>query len=193
MDVVMPDLDGFDTTAVLKTDPITKDIPILIVSVIEDKSKIYRLGANDYITKPFNIEALMEKVNHLLNGSQKIILVVDDDKALVKSLEFELKKRGFTTFAAYNGKEALKAVEQNRPDLILLDLKMPEMDGYGVITSLKSNPKTADIHIVMVTGVDIDGGKIKALSIGAADYFNKSEDLSKLFETIERILTSGNK
>jgi len=193
MDVVMPDLDGFDTTAVLKTDPITKDIPILIVSVIEDKSKIYRLGANDYITKPFNIEALMEKVNHLLSGSQKTILVVDDDKALVKSLEFELKKRGFTTFAAYNGKEALKAVEQNRPNLILLDLKMPEMDGYGVITSLKSNPKTADIHIVMVTGVDIDGGKIKALSIGAADYFNKSEDLSKLFETIERILTNGNK
>jgi CheY-like chemotaxis protein len=135
----------------------------------------------------------MEKVNHLLSGSQKTILVVDDDKALVKSLEFELKKRGFTTFAAYNGKEALKAVEQNRPNLILLDLKMPEMDGYGVITSLKSNPKTADIHIVMVTGVDIDGGKIKALSIGAADYFNKSEDLSKLFETIERILTNGNK
>jgi PAS domain S-box-containing protein len=193
MDVVMPDLDGFDTTAVLKTDPITKDIPILIVSVIEDKSKMYRLGANDYITKPFNIEALMEKVNHLLNCSQKTILVVDDDKALVKSLEFELKKRGFTTFAAYNGKEALKAVEQNRPDLILLDLKMPEMDGYGVITALKSNPKTADIHIVMVTGVDIDGGKIKALSIGAADYFNKSEDLSKLFETIERILTGENK
>jgi PAS domain S-box-containing protein len=193
MDVVMPDLDGFDTTAVLKTDPITKDIPILIVSVIEDKSKMYRLGANDYITKPFNIEALMEKVNHLLNGSQKTILITDDDKALVKSLEFELKKRGFTTYTAYNGKEALKAVEQNRPDLILLDLKMPEMDGYGVITALKSNPKTADIHIVMVTGVDIDGGKVKALSIGAADYFNKSEDLSKLFDTIERILTGGNK
>ena len=193
MDVVMPDLDGFDTTAVLKTDPITKDIPILIVSVIEDKSKMYRLGANDYITKPFNIDVLVEKVNRLLTGSQKTILVVDDDKALVKSLEFELKKRGFTTFTAYNGKEALKAVDQNRPDLILLDLKMPEMDGYGVITALKSNPATADIHIVMVTGVDIDGGKVKALSIGAADYFNKSEDLSKLFETIERILTDGNK
>ncbi|MBN1643733.1 MAG: PAS domain S-box protein [Dehalococcoidales bacterium] len=193
MDIVMPDIDGFDATTVLKNDLTTKNIPILIVSVIEDKSKVQRLGANDYVTKPFNIEVLLQKVNRLLSGSQKTILVVDDDKALVKSLEFELKKRGFTTYAAHNGKEALHEVEQNRPDLILLDLNMPEMNGYEVITALKNNPQTSDIHIVIVTGIDIDGGRVKALSIGATDYFSKSEELGKLFEAVERILSEKDK
>ncbi|MDD5288797.1 MAG: response regulator, partial [Dehalococcoidales bacterium] len=191
LDVILPDLDGFDVTSVLKSDPETKDIPILIVSVIEDKSKAYRLGANDYITKPFSIDALMERVNKLLSGAQKTILVVDDDKSLVKSIEFELKKRGFTTCSAFNGKEALQAVAQKHPDLVLLDIKMPEMDGYEVIKSLKSNPDTAGVHIVVMTGLEIDGGRVKALSIGATDYFNKSGEFSRLFEAVENILSGG--
>ena len=191
LDIVMPDLDGFDVTVVLKSDPITKDIPIVIISVIEDKSKAYRLGANDYITKPFSFDALMEKVNRLLSGSQKTILVVDDDKSLVKSIEFELKKRGFTTNSAHNGREAIQAVEKSHPNLILLDIKMPEMDGYEVIQTLKGNPDTADIHIVVMTGLEIDGGRVKALSIGATDYFNKSGELSRLFEAVENILRVG--
>jgi len=191
LDIVMPDLDGFDVTVVLKSDPITKDIPIVIISVIEDKSKAYRLGANDYITKPFSFDVLMEKVNRLLSGSQKTILVVDDDKSLVKSIEFELKKRGFTTNSAHNGREAIQAVEKSHPNLILLNIKMPEMDGYEVIQTLKGNPDTADIHIVVMTGLEIDGGRVKALSIGATDYFNKSGELSRLFEAVENILRVG--
>ncbi len=193
LDVLMPDLDGFDVTAILKNDPQTQDIPILIVSVVEDRKRALQLGASDYITKPCSMEKLLEKVNHLLPVSQKTILIVDDDKALVRSLETELNKRGFATQRAYNGREALKAVERYQPDLILIDIRMPEMDGYETIKVLKSNPETSGIHIIVMTGIEIDDGRVKALSIGAEDYFKKSGSIDQLIQAVERILSTGKK
>jgi len=188
LDVLMSGMSGFDATAVLKSDPYTKDIPILIVSVIEDKKRAYQMGVNEYLTKPFKIEALMEKISQLLRDAQKKILVVDDDKNLVKSLKYQLDKRGYSTDAAYNGKRALDKVISQIPDLILLDIKMPQMDGYEVMKSLKLKPETAHIPVLVMTGVEIDGSRVKALSVGATDYFTKSGDFSKMFQTIESIL-----
>lgn len=193
MDVVLPDLDGLDVTTVLKSDPLTKDIPILVVSVFEDKSKAYRLGANDCITKPFEIDDLLSKASRLLADAQKTILVVDDDRNLVKTLDFELRKRGFTVHSAYNGEEALIAVQRHPPNLILLDIKMPGMDGYALLKLLKGNPGTAAIPIVLMTGVNIDGGRVTALSIGAADYYVKGDETSRLFDAVERILHDADK
>ncbi len=190
LDVLMPDIDGFDVTAILKNDPGVKDIPILIISVFEDREKAYKLGVNDYVTKPFEIDVLMDKVEGLLLNAQKEILVVDDDKALVKSLKYELDKRDYSTHVAYRGREALEMVEKYPPDLILLDIIMPGMDGYEVIKALKYRPSTAKIPIVLMTGVEIDGGRVKALSLGAAEYFTKSGGFDKMFKTIEGILSS---
>jgi CheY-like chemotaxis protein len=189
LDVLMSGMSGFDVTAVLKSSPDTKDIPILIVSVMEDKERAYQLGVNEYLTKPFKIDALMEKVNLLLQGTQKKILVVDDDKNLVKSLKYQLDKRGYSTDAAYDGKRALNKVVNQPPDLILLDIKMPKMDGYEVMKSLKLKQNTAHIPVLVMTGVEIDGSRVKALSVGATDYFTKSGDFSKMFQTIEAILS----
>ena len=188
LDVLMEGMSGFDVTAVLKNDPETKDIPILIVSVVEDRKRAYKLGVNDYLTKPFKIDLLIEKVNQLLRDAQRKILVVDDDKNLVKSLKYQLGKRGYSTSVAHNGKIALERVEHRPPDLILLDIKMPEMDGYEVMKALKHRPEWAHIPILVMSGIDIDGGRVKALSVGAADYFSKSGGFDQMFETIESIL-----
>lgn len=187
LDIMMPDLDGFDVTAVLKTDLETKNIPILIVSVVEDMQKAYRLGANDYITKPISLESLLQKVNRLLEGSQKKLLIVDDDENIVRSLEFELRKHGFAISNARNGKEALIRIAENLPDLILLDIRMPEMDGYAVMKELKSKQDTVNVPIIIMTGIETDGERVKALSIGAADYLNKSEGFNRLYESIEKL------
>lgn len=187
LDITMPDINGFDVTAVLKNDPQTKDIPILIISVIEDKQKAYRLGANDYITKPISIDLLMKRVDYLLEANQKTILAVDDDAAITRSLEFELHKRGYTVYTAANGKEGLISVQENHPSLIILDLKMPLMDGYEMLKTLKSKPDTQGIPVILLTGVEIDGGRVNALSIGASEYIKKSEGFNKLFEAVERI------
>jgi len=188
LDVLMGGMSGFDVTAVLRNDPETKDIPILIVSVVEDRKRAYQLGVNDYLTKPFKIEALVNKVNLLLRDAQKKILVVDDDKNLVRSLKYQLGKRGYSASAAYNGKLALEKVGSQPPDLILLDIMMPEMDGYELMKALKHKPETSRIPILVMTGVEIDGSRVKALSVGATEYFTKSGGFGRMFQTIDTIL-----
>ena len=188
LDVQMPDISGFDVTSVLKNDNDTKDIPILILSVIEDKDRAYKLGVNDCMTKPVNNDELLNKVNQLINKNNKNILVVDDDKSLVKSVRYHLERRGYLISSAYDGKQALEMVGKNRPDLIILDIMMPNVNGYEVIKTLKANPDTASIRIVLMTGIEIDGGRVKALSIGATDYILKSGDFNKLYETVDNIL-----
>ena len=188
LDVLMPDIDGFDVAAVLKNDPDTKDIPILILTVVEDKDKAYRLGADAYMTKPYKVEGLQDEINRLLQKNQKSVLVVDDDKSLVRSLEYQLKQRGFSVYVAYDGKQALEVVEKHPPDLILLDMVMPEMNGYEVMKVLNSNPDMANIPIVVLTGFDIDGGRVKVLSAGATEYFTKEGGFSNLFEAVDDIL-----
>jgi PAS domain S-box-containing protein len=190
LDVMMPDISGHDVTVVLKNDPDTKDIPILIISIVEEKDKAYKAGANDFVTKPFTTKVLTDKISQLLQDAQKAILVVDDDKALVKSLKYRLEKRGFSIHAAYNGKEALEMAKSHPPDLILLDIVMPEMDGYEAMKALKRNPDTANIPIVVMTGVEVSGGKVKALTVGAADYLNKSSGFDQVLTAIENILYS---
>ncbi len=190
MDVQMPDISGFDVTAVLKNDDETKDIPVLIVSVMDDKDKAHKLGASDCLTKPFSKQSLLNKVNQLLIGTKKTILVVDDDKSLVKSVKYQLEHRGYSISVAYDGKQALEKIEDHRPDLIQLDVIMPNMNGYEQIKELKTRPETADIRIVLMTGIEIDGGRKEALSVGATEYIPKSSGLNKLYETIDHILSN---
>ena len=115
-------------------------------------------------------------------------MVVDDDKSLVEAIGFELEKRGFSPYVAYSGEEALQVIGKTRPDLIVLDLVMPAMDGYEMMRTLRRRPDTADIPIVVMTGIEIDGGRIKALSLGASEFVTKSGELTKLFEGIENVL-----
>ena len=188
LDVMMPDISGHDVTAVLKNDPTTKNIPILVLSIVEEKEKAYRLGANDFVTKPFTMKALTEKINCLLQEAQKTILVVDDDKSLVKSIKYRLEKKGFSIYTAYGGKEALEMTEKHLPDLVILDIVMPEMDGYEVMKALKHKHDTAQIPIVVMTGVENVEGKVQALSVGASEYLNKSSGFDQLLKAIEGIL-----
>lgn len=190
LDIQMPDINGYDVTTLLKNDEGTKNIPILVLSVIEDKDKLYQLGANDCMTKPFNNEELVARINQLLVGAKKTVLIVDDDRALVKSVKFHLEHKGYSTYSAYDGVQALEIVKNHCPDLIVLDVVMPNMDGFEVIKALKSSPETADIRIVLVTGIDIDGGRVKALSVGANEYVPKSGDFNKLYEAVDNILGS---
>ena len=190
LDIQMPDISGFDVTTVLKSDEETKDIPVLILSVVEDKNKAYKLGANDYLTKPIKKKELFTRINQLLTDNKKKVLVVDDDKSLVKSVKYQLEHRGYLVHVAYDGKQALQMVEQERPDLILLDVVMPNMDGYEVIKALKSDSDTANIRIVLMTGIEIDGGRVKALSVGATEYVHKASGFNKLYDVIENIFES---
>ncbi len=122
-----------------------------------------------------------------------IALVVDDDKSVAGLLAKTLRRRGFSVSEAYDGAEALAAIEAHRPDIMLLDLKMPKMDGYQVIKAVKSNPELADIPIVVMTAYPIDRSRIDILEMTAAHISKplSPEDIAKrvdeLFEARAKV------
>lgn len=191
LDVLMPDINGLDVTAVLRSDPETKDIPIIIISVMEYQERALEIGADDYVHKPFDTEDILEKIGRLLRKPPATILVVDDDKALVRSIKYELEMRGYSVQTAYDGEDGLRVLSRLRPDLIVLDLKMPGMHGYDFMRAVRSSSEEADIPIIVLTGIEIKDGKDQALSMGAAGYVTKSGGLRELFEAIDAILEQG--
>ena len=120
--------------------------------------------------------------------SKPDILVVDDDEDVSKLIAARLEKDGFQAHAVYSGKEALKYVRKNAIDLILLDLFMPEMDGYEVSNRLRAHKDTADIPIIMLTVKDSTRDKVKALKMGIDDYITKPYEAEELVARIEAVL-----
>jgi len=121
---------------------------------------------------------------------RKKILVVDDDAELVELLCFNLRKAGFNLTTASNGVEALKRVSASVPDLILLDLMMPELDGFGLCEILRRNTATAGIPIIMLTALSSELGRLEGLDSGATDYVTKPFSLKDLISRVESLLRS---
>ena len=121
LDVMMPEINGFDVAAVLKNDPSTMDIPIIILSIVQDKERGYRIGVDRYLTKPIDTEKLFHEVDELLEQgvSKKRVLVVDEDASTVKSLTDVLTARGYKVMEAGPDKLMEKAAEI-KPDIIML-------------------------------------------------------------------------
>ncbi|HSR71734.1 MAG TPA: response regulator [Kiloniellales bacterium] len=103
----------------------------------------------------------------------RAVLVVDDEPNIVLSLEFIMKQAGFDVRVARDGDEALSAIERERPDVVLLDVMMPERDGYDVCQRIRANPDWQDIHIIMLTAKGRDIEREKGMALGANDYITK--------------------
>jgi len=128
LDVMMPQINGFDVVAVLKNDPQTTDIPIIILSIIEDKARGYRLGVDRYLTKPVNVEALLQEVESLLaqGTSKKKVLVVDHDASALKTLVEVLQAQGYQVTEAASGTELLEKAIYIKPDVIIVNYLLSE-------------------------------------------------------------------
>jgi DNA-binding response OmpR family regulator len=191
LDIYLPDADGFELLQQLKNDPTTNDIPVVIVSVMGDQREGLRLGAVDYLTKPIDPQRLVASVNRILQVPGKV-LVVDDDRDTRDLLQAALEQRGFTVVLTSSGKRALTLARQERPDLILLDLKLPGLDGYEVLQRLKGVPETSDIPVVIITGslTDDELKQQKLLSLGAARFMTKPFAVDELVYEIGVLVTN---
>ncbi|HET6467455.1 MAG TPA: response regulator [Geminicoccaceae bacterium] len=118
----------------------------------------------------------------------KTVLVADDEPSILLSLRFLLQKAGYTVLTATNGGEALAALEQARPDLILLDVMMPERDGFDVCQSLRGDPSYRDVPIIMLTAKGRDIDRQKGMAMGATDYVSKPFSTRELMDTVRRYL-----
>ena len=154
LDVMMPGLSGFDVTSVLKSDERTKHIPILILSIIEDREKGFRLGADEYLTKPVHAERLLDAISALLQVSaiERRALVVDQDESVVEAITHVLRERGFEVTAAYDPRGAIQKAREVRPDLVILDAMLSQLNDYQIIKALNYKHLSHRVDILVLAG-----------------------------------------
>jgi CheY-like chemotaxis protein len=156
LDVLMPIMDGWSVLVALKADPDLADIPVVMLTIVDDKSKGYALGASDYVTKPVDRERLVAILAKYRSDSLPFhVLVVEDEAATRELLRRVLEGEGWTVAEAENGRAALDRVAEERPALILLDLMMPEMDGFAFMDELRRRKGWGTIPVVVVTAKDL--------------------------------------
>ena len=194
LDIRLPGKDGFEVLSDLKSNPETADIPVVILSIVPDPDRAYRLGAVDYLGKPVDEKRLVNTVHSIL-FAHDLVLICDDNEDTQKLLREVLERNGFVARAVSDGRQVLAVAEKERPGLILLDLKMPGLDGYSVLEQLKRNPNTADIPVIVMTA-SISEDKMKrerALALGAANFMTKPFSIPDLVEEVRRTLESRSK
>jgi len=160
LDIIMPELDGWEVITRLKSDEATSGIPIVVVSVVDNPELGMALGAIDYFVKPVNSSALVERLSHFdvdrAPGQRKVrVLVVDDEPANRTLLTEALEPAGFTVLPATGGREAIEIAKSSKPDLVLLDLMMPEVNGYDVVEALRADERTRDTPIMVLTAANL--------------------------------------
>jgi CheY-like chemotaxis protein len=156
LDVIMPGMDGWTVLRTLKDDPEVADIPVLMVTVVDNQSMGYVLGAADYMTKPIDraqLAALLQKYRPQASAGR--VLVVEDDRASREILVRLLENEGWSVTQAENGRIALERMAATQPELILLDLLMPEMDGFGFVRELRKVEAWRTVPVVVVTSKDL--------------------------------------
>ena len=175
LDVLMPGMDGWAVLTALKADPELADIPVIMLTIVDDKNLGYALGAADYLTKPIDRDRLVAVLQKYgCAQSPCLVLVVEDEAATREMLRRTLEKEGWTVREAEHGRVALERVAEHRPDMILLDLLMPEMDGFEFIAELRTHEAWRAIPIVVITAKDLT-----------------EEDRQRLDGYVKRILQKG--
>jgi CheY-like chemotaxis protein len=153
LDVMMPGMDGWAVLSALKADPDVADIPVIMLTIIDDRNLGYALGAADYLTKPIErdrVVAVLQKYRRDLP-----VLVVDDDAAVRDVLRRLLEAEGFTVIEAEHGRAALERVRDLSPGVVLLDLTMPEMDGFAFVAEFRRHAAWRAVPIVVITARDL--------------------------------------
>jgi CheY-like chemotaxis protein len=175
LDVMMPSMDGWAVLTALKADPDLADIPVIMLTIVDEKNLGYTLGAAEYLTKPIDRERLasvLQKYRCTLPPCP--VLVVEDDAATRDLLRRMLEREGWAVSEAENGRVGLARVAECRPELILLDLMMPEMDGFAFVMEIRKTEAWRSIPVVVVTAKDLT-----------------DEDRLRLHGYVEKILQKG--
>jgi ammonium transporter, Amt family len=154
LDVLMPGMDGWAVLAALKNDPMTADVPVIMLTISDSEDMGFALGAAAYLAKPIESEVLLG-VMKKFHKHQGQVLVVDDDTVTRDMLRRTLQGEGWTVAEAANGREALARVIEQAPSLILLDLMMPEMDGFQFVGELRARDEWQSIPVVVMTAKDL--------------------------------------
>ena len=174
LDILMPDKDGRQVVQELKLIPETKDIPVLITSIIDEQEMAFHVGVMDYFVKPIDKKRLLKRIIEMNMAKEAEVLVVDDNPADVHLVASMLEAEGIGVLRAYNGEEGVRIAQGRKPALIVLDLLMPDLSGFDVITKLRAEEATKYIPIVVLTVKDLSDKESKILSRQATAIMKKA-------------------
>ena len=173
LDIVLPDLDGWTVLAALKGNPELADIPVIVLTIVDDRGRGYALGAAEYLVKPIDRKRLRAILEKYCQRQGKILLVEDDEPTRETTRDLVVR-HGFSVVEAANGREALDRLAEGLPDLILLDLLMPEMDGFEFLDQVRSRPAWRNVPVIVLTAKDLTEGDRRRLSGRATQIIQKA-------------------
>jgi GAF domain-containing protein/DNA-binding response OmpR family regulator len=196
LDILMPETDGWQVLNDLKEDPATTNIPVILLTIVDKKALGFRLGAAAYLLKPLDPALVLETLHRVIGETarpHKHVLVVDDDPHIAEMLHQTLPESDFRLDSAEDGEAGLRAVEAHRPDVILLDLMMPKLDGFGVIERLRANPDLRRIPIIVISAKELTDAESKMLRDSVAFVMKKQGfDGGELMREIHNVLKTEN-
>ena len=177
LDILMPGGNGFETLVALRNNPETGHIPIIVVSILDQKQVGFALGAADYLIKPIRKPVLLETIRKHVpprDDDDSALLLVDDDRKTLDLLEETLRSAGYETQSVQSGARALEVLSSKLVSAVLLDLLMPNVDGFEVIRSIRQEPTLKELPILVMTAKDLSQEEIALLSKDTQALFRKN-------------------
>lgn len=188
LDIVMAEMDGWEVLQNLKSKFKTKDIPVIIVSVSDDRETGFALGAVGFINKPVNKHILISQIKEIVKMPDSVMIVDDNDFELNQISEI-IESQNIKPILAGSGKECLKLLAVNKPDILILDLMMPEMDGFMVLDQIRKKKETQNLPVIIVTAKDLSKEEKTRLSGNVSALISKNQINSEnLLNEIKRII-----
>ncbi|WP_198559829.1 response regulator [Colwellia sp. 12G3] len=179
LDIMMPGKDGWATLQLLKNNPVTQNIPVIMISIVSDKETAVTLGAVDALMKPIDKNLLIETLNHHIDKkSKKHVLVIDDEQMNRDLISRYLGDEGFSLFQAANGEEGINLLDTVKPDLILLDLMMPVMGGFEFLEIIRQKEDYNLVPIIVITSKSLSNDELNYLKAHTTGVLQKG-DLTK--------------
>ena len=192
LDVLMKGATGFDCLVRLRAATETRNIPVIIVSILDQQKTGFALGATDYLIKPLNKFALLEAIKkHVMSHAERSpsILLVDDDAKTLELVDETLRSAGYATQTVQSGKQALEVLRVKDVEAVLLDLMMPDMDGFQVIEHVRREPALRDLPILVMTGKTLTNADVELLRHNTQAFFQKAGTWQEqLANEVRRIL-----
>lgn len=190
LDVLMPGVDGWNVLTMLKNDPELAHIPVVMISMLDEQRLAYAMGASEFVTKPVRRERLIGIIEKYVPERQDhSVLVIEDDAATSDMMAKMLSKEGYSVLQAGNGHAALQLLKENLPHLILLDLMMPEMDGFEFVKALREHEIWCGIPVVVVTAMSLTQEDRDRLSGYAKNILIKGQlERGSLLAEIQRLI-----